>query len=76
MGEESHMGGLVRFMARPVGRGLRIGVGAVLVVAGGMLGGGWWALSAVGAVLVLVGAANVCLLAPLAGLPVRGSQIG
>lgn len=69
------MGGLVRFMATGTGRGLRIVVGAGLVVAGGVLGGGWWALSAVGVVFVVVGAANVCLLAPLAGLPVRGSEL-
>lgn len=69
------MGGLVRFMASGAGRALRIGVGAVLVVEGGVLGGGWWALSALGAVFVVVGAANVCLLAPLAGLPVKGSEV-
>ena len=74
-GEEHHMGSLVRFMATGAGRGLRVVAGVALGVAGGMLGGGWWALTAVGVVFVVVGAANVCLLAPLAGLPVRGSQV-
>lgn len=69
------MKALVTFMSTAGGRWLRIIVGAALIAVGVMLGGGWWALAAVGAVFVLVGAFNVCLLAPLAGLPVSGSAL-
>lgn len=65
-----------RFMAGPIGRGVRIVVGLLLLVVGVMraTGGsaGWWALAAVGLVVFLAGALNVCGIAPLIGAPFRG----
>lgn len=62
---------VVHFLEGTMGRAVRAGAGAVLVGLGAGLGGGWWALAAVG--LVPLGAAvfNVCLLAPLFGQPFR-----
>lgn len=61
-----------RFMAGPIGRGARIVVGLLLVVLG-VLWGGWWSvLAAVGVVVFLAGALNVCGIAPLVGAPFRG----
>ena len=61
------------FLGSTAGRWTRAFVGTTLVVVGAGLGGGWWALAALGIVFVLVGALDVCLLAPLAGRPVRGA---
>lgn len=65
-----------RFMSGPIGRGVRIVVGLLLLVVGVMraTGGsaGWWALAAVGLVVFLAGALNVCGIAPLIGAPFRG----
>lgn len=43
------------------------------VAAGATVVGRWWLLAVVGVVLILVGVLDVCLLAPLAGKPLRGS---
>lgn len=65
--------GFAKFMSSGTGRGVRIGAGLVLIAAGiytaGALG---IVLAVVGAVFVLVGAANVCLLAPAVGGPLLG----
>ena len=68
--------GFACFMARPVGRLLRIVAGLVLIavgiaVVGGTLGIG---LAAVGAVPILAGVFNVCLLSPLIGAPFAGKD--
>lgn len=71
-----------RFMSGPVGRGLRIVAGAVLVVVGvvlavgsassvGALIGGV-ALVVVGAAVFVAGTINVCFIAPIIGAPFRG----
>jgi hypothetical protein len=44
---------LVRFMTRPTGRLARIVAGLALMALGVVLGGGWWALFAVGLVPLL-----------------------
>jgi hypothetical protein len=64
---------LVRFMTRPTGRLARIVAGLALMALGVVLGGGWWALFAVGLVPLLAGTANVCLLAPLFQAPFRAA---
>ncbi|HLI15077.1 MAG TPA: DUF2892 domain-containing protein [Acidimicrobiales bacterium] len=66
---------LIQFLEGATGRLARVVAGAVLVGLGAWLGttdgGGWWALLAVGLVPLAAGLANVCLLAPLFGAPVR-----
>ena len=67
-----------QFMARPFGRGLRIVVGAALILVGALvlLPAGqpvWgWVLIGVGALFAVVGALNVCPLALLFGGPFSG----
>ena len=65
------------FMASPLGRGLRVVVGGVLIwvglsvvqgVAGTILG-------FVGIVPIATGLLNVCLLGPLIGAPMKGSAL-
>lgn len=64
-----------RFMASPIGRGLRVVVGLVLVVIGIVVGGGGgWVLAIVGLVPLAAGAFNVCLIAPLIKAPFSGKQ--
>jgi hypothetical protein len=64
---------VLTFLSSTAGRWTRAVVGAILVASGVALGGWAWALSVVGLVFVLVGALDVCLLAPLAGRPLRGA---
>ncbi len=65
--------GFARFMAGPVGRGLRIGVGLALVIIGvAMESGVGWAIAVVGVLPIVAGAANVCVLGPLFGAPFSG----
>jgi len=65
------------FMASIAGRAARVLVGFVLVGLGlGLVGGaGGWVMLAVGIVLVLVGAFDVCIFAPLFGKPFVGSRL-
>lgn len=64
-----------RFMARPIGRGLRIVAGGALIGAGAEWGGtAGVLLAAVGIVPILAGALNLCLLAPIVGAPFRGAD--
>lgn len=65
---------LLAFLSTPAGRWTRAIAGIVLFVAGALLGGGWFVLAALGVVFVLVGALDVCLLAPLFGKPLRGKD--
>ncbi|MEX2620830.1 MAG: DUF2892 domain-containing protein [Egibacteraceae bacterium] len=65
--------GFARFMAGPLGRGLRIVAGIALVAIGLTTGGaGGIVLALVGLVPIYAGAANVCLIAPLLRAPFRG----
>jgi hypothetical protein len=60
-------------MSSSTGRLLRIVAGVALIVIGLIAGGGWIALSVIGLVPLLAGLANVCLLAPLFGQPLKGN---
>ena len=64
---------VLAFLSSTPGRWTRSVVGAILVATGIALGGWGWALAGVGVVFVLVGVLDVCLLAPLAGKPLRGT---
>jgi hypothetical protein len=65
------------FMASMWGRVLRAAAGAALILVGlGVVGGvGGWVMFAVGVVLVLVGAFDVCIFAPLFGKPFMGKPL-
>jgi DUF2892 family protein len=62
-----------RFMASPVGRGIRVFAGLVLIL-WGLSAGAVPGVAAVvfGLVALAAGAFNWCLLAPLIGAPFRG----
>jgi len=65
-----------RFMASPLGRGTRIAAGAVMIVAGLVMGGGGGiALAIVGVLPLLAGALNICVIAPLLKAPFSGKGL-
>lgn len=67
-----------RFMARPAGRLLRIVFGVALVFYGfqGLGGSGWGiALAGFGAIAVIAGVFNLCIIAGLLGVPFRGRDL-
>jgi hypothetical protein len=66
--------GIIKFLASTAGRWTRGIVGIALVVVGIVLGGWWWILAIVGAV-VLAGALDFCILAPLLGKPFSGRKL-
>ena len=67
---------LARFMASPVGRGIRVAVGIALIIAGLVIGSaGGYVLAAVGLVPLLAGALNVCVIAPLLKAPFSGKGL-
>jgi hypothetical protein len=60
--------GIIKFLGSTAGRWTRGVIGIVL--------GGWWfLLAAVGVVVFLAGALDVCLFAPLVGKPFRGPKL-
>jgi hypothetical protein len=61
----------VRFMEGGLGRIARVVAGSVSVGLGAWLGGGWWALVAIGLIPLAGGLSDVCLAAPLFGAPLR-----
>ncbi len=64
---------VARFFASPLGRGLRIVVGLILLILALRTGSVWeWI---VGAFLVVVGAVNVCGLGALFGGPFNGRKV-
>ncbi|MEZ5340445.1 MAG: DUF2892 domain-containing protein [Acidimicrobiales bacterium] len=64
-----------RFMASPVGRIVRIVAGIAIIAAGLNMGGtGGTILAIVGALPLLTGIANVCVLAPILRGPFKGSD--
>ncbi|HVB11146.1 MAG TPA: YgaP-like transmembrane domain [Bacillota bacterium] len=65
--------GFARFFASTAGRWLRALVGLVLI-AGVLAGWPLW-LGVVGLFFVVVGVANICVLAPLFGGPLNGRKI-
>jgi hypothetical protein len=66
---------VLQFLASTQGRWVRGIAGIALVVVGGVLGGYWWILAAVGAVVFAAGAFDFCVLAPLAGKPFSGRKL-
>lgn len=67
---------LARFMASPVGRGIRVVAGIALIIAGLAIGStGGYVLAVVGVVPLLAGALNVCVLAPLLKAPFSGKAL-
>jgi hypothetical protein len=65
------------FMASPLGRGLRIVVGALLIYVGLSVvqGVGGTVLAVFGILPLITGMLNLCVLAPLLGAPFRGSAL-
>lgn len=64
------------FMASPAGRILRVAAGVVLIAAGLAIGGvGGTILGLVGLVPLAAGLFDVCTVAPLMGLPLRGRDV-
>ena len=59
--------GISKFMASAAGRAVRVIAGVALIVVGGLLGGGWWALAA--------GALDVCLFNVLFGQQLSGKAV-
>jgi hypothetical protein len=68
---------LARFMASPLGRGLRIVIGLVLIGWGaGVVGGPkGWGIAAIGLLPLTLGIINGCILAPFLHVPFRGSDL-
>lgn len=64
---------LARFFASPLGRGLRVAVGLILLGTG--LGTGHLWMWLVGVFLIVVGVVNVCGLGPLFGGPFNGRRV-
>ena len=67
--------GFSKFMASTAGRAVRVVAGVALIVVGGLLGGGWWALAVVGLVPLAAGALDICLFNVLVGQPLRGAAV-
>lgn len=69
------MKSLVKFMASPTGRGLRVLVGVAIIYAGygtgGLLGS---VLMVIGVVPILAGIFNWCFIAPLFGFPFKSAK--
>jgi hypothetical protein len=67
--------GFSKFMASTAGRPIRVLAGVALIVVGGILGGGWWALAVVGLVPLAAGALDICLFNVLFGQPLSGKVV-
>jgi hypothetical protein len=67
--------GFSKFMASTAGQTIRVIAGVALIVVGGILGGGWWALAVVGLVPLAAGALDICLFNVLFGQPLSGKAV-
>jgi len=69
--------GFARFMATGFGRGLRVVLGLALMYWGFRMvtGTSGLIIAAVGLVLLLTGTFNICLLAPVLGVPFSGKKL-
>jgi len=69
--------GFARFMASPLGRGIRIVAGLVLMFwgIGGVGGVAGWVIAAVGLLPLTLGIINGCILAPFLRVPFRGADL-
>ena len=65
--------GFAKFMSSSLGRGVRIVAGLALIVLG--LTGSGVVFAVIGAVPLLAGIFDVCLLAPLFGAPLKGADV-
>lgn len=63
---------ILKFLGSPAGRWTRGVAGLALLIVGAVLGGYWWILAVVGAVVLAAGVFDFCLLAPLARKPLSG----
>lgn len=67
---------IARFMASPLGRGARVVLGIILIAVGLLfVGAPGWILVIVGLVPIVAGAANICLIAPILGVPFKGTDL-
>ena len=66
---------IIKFLGSTAGRWTRGIVGIVLAVIGVLLGGWWFILAAVGVVVFLAGALDLCIFAPLFGKPFNGKKL-
>ncbi len=68
---------LIDFMATTTGRLVRVVIGAVIVLIGLLAFDGTlaWVITIIGLVPFMAGAFDICVAAPLFGLPVRGLDI-
>jgi len=73
--EGARIMGFSKFMASTAGRAVRVLAGVALIVAGGILGGGWWAIAVVGLIPFAAGALDICLCNVLFGQPLSGSVV-
>jgi hypothetical protein len=64
---------IVEFFCSPIGRWTQIGGGAMLVAMGVARGNRRW--MAIGSLPLIAGLADLCLVAPFAGLPLRGRVV-
>jgi hypothetical protein len=72
------MGTYFQLLSHPVGRGLRLVLGAGLIFAGvywDRPGSLFWLLVLPGMLSVLASLLNICLLAPFFGLPLCGGEL-
>lgn len=69
--------GFARFMASPLGRGLRVFLGLMLIATGvGIVGGtGGWVMAVAGLLPLTLGIINGCILAPFLNVPFKGSNL-
>jgi len=73
--EGARIMGFSKFMASTAGRAVRVIAGVALIVVGGILGGGWWALAVVGLVPLAAGALDICLFNVLFRQPLSGKAV-
>ncbi|AIZ65477.1 hypothetical protein PK28_17670 (plasmid) [Hymenobacter sp. DG25B] len=66
---------ILRFIASPAGRWIRVAVGTSLITAGLAQGEKGRAMAALGLVPLAAGALDLCLLSPLVGLPFEGEAL-
>jgi hypothetical protein len=65
-----------KFMAKPLGRIIRIVAGAAIIWWGSTMGGGaGYVVMALGTIPVLAGIFDLCMIAPFIGVPFKGKDI-
>jgi hypothetical protein len=69
------MDNFLRLVASPTGRAARVAIGAALLGAGLVQARKNWGLAALGLLPLAMGGADLCLLAPLQGLPFDGPKL-